>query len=233
MSAALAARTIAEEQMDDPDLDPETYQALLADLARLNRLLLTARPTLNFLARAIGGARRFRLLDVGYGQGDMLRAIARWANKRGLAADLVGVDLNPRSLAAAAGATPLCLPITYRTGDYADEVGEGWDFVISSSVTHHMSEPQIHEFLRFMESQAARGWIVNDVHRHAFAYYSYPLLAAAMRWHRIVREDGRLSIARAFRRADWQRLIAGSGIDPAGPRIVSRFPFRLCVERIR
>ena len=54
-----------------------------------------------------------------------------------------------------------------------------------------------------------------------------------MGWHRIVREDGRLSIARGFRRADWERLIAESGIDPEAPRIVRRALFRLCVERSR
>ena len=43
----------------------------------------------------------FRLLDVGFGHGDMLRAIARWARRRGIAVDLVGVDLNPKSEAAA------------------------------------------------------------------------------------------------------------------------------------
>ena len=51
--------------------------------------------------------------------------------------------------------------------------------------------------------------------------------------HRIVREDGRLSIARAFRPAEWEELLARAGIKPGAARIVRRFPFRLCVERIR
>lgn len=229
----LARRLVAEEQMDDPALDPEVYAAVIGDLARVNALLMVYRPTIAFIRRTLKGRRSFRLLDVGYGQGDMLRAIARWAGRRGIAAELVGVDLNERSIAAAAAATPPGLPIEYRTGDYADTAGAGWDYVISSSTTHHMTDPELHAFLLFMEAEARLGWYVNDIHRHPLAYWSFPILARAMRWHRMVREDGCTSIQRGFSRADWERLIAESGIDPAGPKVVRRFPLRLCVERAR
>jgi 2-polyprenyl-3-methyl-5-hydroxy-6-metoxy-1,4-benzoquinol methylase len=229
----LAVRERRDEQMDDPSLDPSVYAAVIGDLARVNALLMVYRPTIAFISRALGGRRAFRLLDMGFGQGDMLRAVARWAARKGLEADLVGIDLNPRSLAAAQAATPPGLPIDYRIGDYSALAGEGWDFVVSSSVTHHMSDEEIHAFLRFMEAEVGMGWMVNDIHRLPLAYYGFPVLARIMRWHRIVREDGRLSIGRSFRREDWRRLIAGSGIDPEAPRVVRRFPFRLCVERLR
>ena len=125
--------------MDDPDLDPAVYDAVLRDLERVNAWTFAARPTLSFLARASKGMTAFRLLDVGFGHGDMLRRIARWARGRGLAADLVGVDLNPRSEVAARAATPPDLPITYATGDYRDQPGR-FDFVVSSLVAHHMSD---------------------------------------------------------------------------------------------
>src|SRR5690606_29624219 len=104
MSLAIRART--EERMDDPSLPAADYAAVLADLAQVNRVTFAARPTLSFLARGLRGRDRFRLLDVGFGEGDMLRRIARWAARRGIAADLVGVDLNPNSAPAARAATP-------------------------------------------------------------------------------------------------------------------------------
>lgn len=230
---SLAQRSREEEQMDSPDLPAADYAAVLADLAQVNRVVMTARPTLAFLARVLKGRTRFRLLDVGFGQGDMLRAIARWATRKGIDADLVGIDLNPNSAPAARAATADGLPIAYRTGDYADLAGEGWDLVVSSLVTHHMSDAQIHAFLRFMEAEARIGWMVNDLHRLRLAHIGFPILAAAMRWHPIVRQDGTLSIARAFRRPEWDALIAGAGLDPQAARVVRRFPFRLCVERTR
>ena len=227
----LAERAIADELMDDPSLDAATYTDVLHDLAQVNTLTQARRPTLAFLDRAVGGRDRFRLLDVGFGDGDMLRAVARWATKRGIEAELVGIDLNPRSIAAAREATPEGLAIDFRKGDYADLAGQGWDCVISSLVAHHMTRDQLVTFLRFMEGEARAGWFVNDLHRHGFAYTGYPLLARLMRWHPIVRHDGRLSIARSYRPAEWQPLLRDAGITSA--RVFRAFPFRLCVERLR
>lgn len=227
---SLAARIRVEEQMDDPGLAPDIYDRVLGDLARVNAVTLAARPTLDFLKRGTGGVSAFRLLDVGFGHGDMLRRIARWARKRGVAVDLIGVDLNPRSAAIARAATPVAWPIEFRTGDYRDVAGP-IDFVISSLVAHHMTDAELVAFLRFMEARAERGWLVNDLHRLAFSYHGFPLLARLLGAHRIVREDGKVSIGRSFRPAEWQAILAEAGI--AGARVVRRLPFRLCVERLR
>ena len=227
----LEARTIAEERMDAEDLDEATYKALVHDLAKVNTVTLARRPTLDFLARAVGDAAEFSLLDVGYGDGDMLRAIHRWAAKRGKRARLVGIDLNPRSKAAAIEATPPGMAIDWRTGDYADLAGEKWDVIVSSLVAHHMTHVQLIAFLHFMDREARRGWFVNDLHRHGFAHLGFPLLARIMRWHEIVRHDGTLSIARSYRPKEWPPLLAEAGIVRAEVKRV--FPFRLCVERRR
>ena len=216
--------------MDDPALDRATYEALIADLAKVNRLTLAYRPTLAFLKRALAGRDSFSLLDVGYGDGDMLREIARWAAKRGKQARLVGVDLNASSLSAARKATPSDMPITYVTGDYA-ALDDSFDLIVSSLVAHHMSHAQLIAFLRHMDCEARLGWFVNDLHRHGLSYLGYPVLARIMRWHRIVRLDGQTSIARSFRPADWAGLLDQAGVDSA--EVTRRFPFRLCVSKIR
>ena len=226
----LEERLQTEELMDDPALPEETYRAVLADLSKVNRVTMAYRPTLKFLERAIGDRKSFKLLDVGFGQGDMLREIAVWAKARGIKAELVGVDLNRRSEQAAREATPANLPITYRTGDYGDLIDNRWDFVISSLVAHHMSRDELVLFLRFMESEARSGWFVNDLHRHAASYMGYPILAKLAGWHEIVRQDGRTSIARSYRAEDWDALLAEAGITKA--RVERHFPFRLCVERV-
>lgn len=227
---ALAERAIAEEQMDADDLSAETYAAVVGDLARVNAVTMAARPTLAFLARVCAGRRTLRLLDVGFGDGDMLRRIARWADRRGIAAELVGIDLNPRSAPVAQAHTPAALPIRYRTGDYRDCTGEGWDAIVSSLVAHHMSREQLLAFLRFMDGEARVGWLVNDLLRHRFAYAAFPWLARVAGWHRMVREDGTLSIARSYRPAEWPAILAEAGVSA---RVYRAFPFRLCVEHRR
>jgi SAM-dependent methyltransferase len=227
---SLATRAIAEELMDADDLDPATYAEVVGDLATVNIVTMAGRPTLDFLTRATRGMTSFRLLDVGFGDGDMLRRIARWARKRGLAADLTGVDLNPRSALAATAHTPADLGIRYVTGDYAGLAGGNWDFVVSSLVAHHMTHAQLIAFLRFMDSETRRGWLVNDLHRHGFAHWGFPILARIAGWHRIVRLDGTLSIARSYRPSEWPPILAEAGVEA---RIYRAFPFRLCVERLR
>lgn len=227
---SLKQRARDEEQMDDPSLDPRVYDEVLRGLGRVNKWTFAARPTLSFLARATRGLDGFSLLDVGSGEGGMLRTIAVWARRRGLAARLTGIDLNPKSEGVARAMTPEDMPVAFRTGDYRD-LGR-FDFVISSLVAHHMTDEQLRDFLRWMEANSDRGWFVNDLHRHGFAYSGYTLLAALLRVHRIVREDGQLSIARSFRPDDWRSILAGAGVTD-GVRVRRYFPFRLCVEQLR
>jgi SAM-dependent methyltransferase len=226
----LALRSREEEQMDSAELGAAEYDKVLRDLSHVNRWTLAARPTLDFIKRALGDQTRLSLLDVGFGSGDMLREIWRVARKRGVTPQLVGVDINPKSAPVAQAMTPPGAAIDFRTGDYRS-LERSFDVIISNLVAHHMSDRELIDFIRFMEERAEMGWIINDLHRHAFAYRGYPLLARLLGVHRIVREDGRLSIARSFRPPDWQEILVRAGISDA--RIVRRFPFRLCVERLR
>ena len=63
-----------------------------------------------------------------------------------------------------------------------------------------------------------------------FAYYGFPLLARLMGWHRIVRTDGTISIARAFTRRDWEGLLQRAGI-PA--QIAWHVAFRYSISRLK
>jgi SAM-dependent methyltransferase len=232
---SLRAPISAEEEMDAAELAPERYAKVLDDLSRINALTLAARPTLGFLDRVAArgvGARPWRILDVGFGSGDMLARIDRWGTKRGIALELVGVDLNPKSQSVAE--RRLGTRARLVTGDYRDLAGQDWDIILSSLVTHHMSVAERTEFLRFMDGEAMRGWLINDLHRQRLPFAGYPLLAALARVDPIVRRDGQLSVGRSFRRAEWQAMLADAlPATAATARIFRSFPYRLCVERIR
>ena len=233
--ASLATPIEREEEMDAAELPPARYAKVLGDLSRINGLTLARRPTIGFLERirARGaGDRPWRILDVGFGAGDMLLAIARWGDSRGIALDLAGVDLNPKS--ARVAETKLGGRARLITGDYRDLAGQGWDIILSSLVTHHMTPAQRREYLRFMDAECARGWLVNDLHRQRLPFAGYPLLASLAFVDPIVRRDGQLSVGRSFRRVEWQAMLADAlPATAAECRIFRSFPYRLCVERIR
>ncbi len=223
--------------MDDEGVDVATFAAVLAGLATVNSWTLARPPTLAWLNRATQHWQRgrvFTLVDVGSGQGDMLRAVHRWATRRGLEPRLTGIDLSPSSAPAAVAATPVAMGIRYMTGNVFDYVPpEPPDFIISSLVAHHMTDPMVVDFLVWMETTATRGWLINDLHRHSLAYWGFGLLATVARWHPYIRHDGMLSVARSFRRADWFRLIEKSGLEGSKITVEWKLPFRLCVGHIR
>jgi hypothetical protein len=126
------------------------------------------------------------------------------------------------------------MAIDFRTGDvFTAELGRRFDFVISSQMTHHLSDEVLVAFIQWMERTAVRGWFIGDLHRHAIPLHAFGLLARLAGWHRFVQHDGPVSIARSFRREDWQRLLAAAGQDPAAVEIRWHVPFRLCVSRIQ
>lgn len=205
----------------------------MRDLASVNTVTLARPPTLAFLrlvARRSAGT--LSLLDVGSGEGDMLRRIARWGARRGTALRLEGIDLNPACTEAARAATPSDLPITYRTGNVFDEAPGSVDVVISSLVTHHMSDDEIVHFLQWMERTARRGWFINDLHRHPLAYQGFRALSWTAGWHPTVRHDGAISVLRSFVRTDWERLLRQAGLDRVA-QVRWHVPFRYCVSRIK
>lgn len=227
-----SVRANEPELMDAEDLDPATYAALIADLARVNTITLARPPTLAWLAKATHGQDNFSLVDVGFGHGDMLRAIALWAQRHGKTARLVGIDLNPRSAPVAQAATDPALGIDYRTGA-AEALDFRPDFIISSLVAHHMADAELIGFLRWMETTATRGWFINELHRQRLAWVGFRLLAGVLRWHPIVRHDGALSVRRAFVRSDWDVLLAAAGLAQPPVDVRWHLPFRWGVGRVK
>lgn len=230
----LSVRSRQPERLDAQDVDPTELADCLRDLASVNTVTLARLPTLAFMRRVArrAGGEEISVLDVGSGEGDMLRRIARWGARRGTRLRLVGIDLNPASAIVAQAATPPGLPISYRTGDVFDEAPGSVDAVISSLVTHHMSDDEIVSFLRWMEQTARIGWFINDLHRHPLAYYGFKALSAAAAWHPIVQHDGAISVTRSFTGADWARLLRAAGLQKVAT-VRWHVPFRFCVGRIR
>jgi len=230
----MSARSTAAELMDTDTVDAADYRACLRDLATVNRVFLAARPTMDFLDRAAesrAAADRLRVCDVAFGEGDMLRKIWAWARRRGRAVELFGVDMNPEAAAAAHAAAP-GVPMTLATGNVlTHEPAAPFCVILSSLFTHHLSDADVVKFLRWMEANSTRGWFVNDLLRHPLPYHGFRAISAMFGWHRFVRHDGPVSIARSFRRRDWSALLEQAGINDA--KIELWTPFRLCVSRLK
>jgi 2-polyprenyl-3-methyl-5-hydroxy-6-metoxy-1,4-benzoquinol methylase len=225
------------ELMDQP-CAYEEFRDCLHDLAHVNRLMRAYTPTLNFLDRiAASGnlSEPLRILDVGFGGGDTLRAIAHWAAQRSIIVELTGIDLNPYAMRAAQELgthDPLAPSLDLITADvFRYRPQQQPDVIVSALFTHHLSSSEIVRFVRWMEEQARLGWFINDLERSSRAAWWFRFLSMLFGWHRFVRHDGPVSLRRAFRENDWQRLLREANV--ANASIESNPMCRLCVARVQ
>jgi SAM-dependent methyltransferase len=236
-AARLARRSTAVEKMDTECRDYEDYSTCLRDLAQVNYVTRTHAPVLRWLRRGLGDSRSFSLLDVACGYGDLLRTVSRWAKRRGIAAQLTGVDRNPWATRAAADAAQDATQnnggIRYVTSDVFEyEPDPTPDFIVSSQFAHHLDDATFPLFLAWLEARAARGWLVLDLRRHWIPYYGFPLLTWLFGWHRFIPIDGRISIARSLTADEWHAALDHAGL--AQVTKVRRYgPFRVEISRLR
>jgi 2-polyprenyl-3-methyl-5-hydroxy-6-metoxy-1,4-benzoquinol methylase len=221
------------ELMDEP-CSLDELRACLRDLARLNRWFLGYRPTLDWLDAVLPSrsGRPIRILDVACGYGDSLRRIEKWAQSRGIAVELTGIDLNPDAIAIAAQATPSTSAIRWVASDvFAYRPDKRVHLIVSSLFTHHLTEPDVIRFVQWMEATCKLGWFINDLSRAAIPYHLLGIFSKLAGLHRFVQHDGPVSIARSFTPDDWRRICAAAGLHPNDVSIEPAWPARLCVSR--
>jgi SAM-dependent methyltransferase len=232
----LSRRSTESEWLDGADASPEELALVLRDLARFNGAMLGHRPVIDWLRGATKDARKEKaltLVDVGCGYGDLLRAIRRWARKRDLTIRLIGLDLNRETIRIAQTVTDDADEIDYCVMDVFDFAPPvPIDFVVSSLVTHHMSDDLIVKFLRWMEKTAREGWLIYDLQRHSVPYYFIGLIGKLTRLHPMVIHDGRISVARSLTRTEWFARAGEAGLSRDAVRL-RWFLFRFAIGRLR
>ncbi len=232
-------------ELMDGDCSYGDFRGCLRSLEQINRWLLGYRPTLAWLNRLPSALRDpalrhhglrdpLHIVDVGSGGGDLLRQIAAWARRRGIAVELTGIDLNPYAARAAAESTPEELGITWVTGNaLAYRPEKPVDIVVSSLTAHHLEDEETVALLRWMEATAQAGWFINDLERSEWSCRMFGWVERMVGWHRFVRHDAPVSFRRAFREEDWVRLLTTAEV-PRDAVTVERWrPGRLCVGRWR
>jgi len=220
-------RIMADEIMDDPGQTEADFAAALEGLSTLNRITFAQVPLLRFLDELVAqqGLISLSLLDVGAGGGDALCAIAAWGERRGIALDLWGLDRSPwaERYAMARG-----VPARWITTDLFDLPAERrFDVVVCGLFAHHLDDPTMVRFLRWLPRHATRRWLILDLHRHWIAWSAVWAGTRLLRMHPMVIHDGPISVNRAFKRDELQRLVRQAGV---AAEIRWVLPFRWAVS---
>ena len=221
--------------MDLEGFSLEDLESCLSDISRINRWTLQSWPTLDFVEQAY---RRHKqkdgssmiLVDVGCGSGELLDQIAQFAKKKGMNLELYGVDRHPWAIQIAKkkffqSANFICCEFSAFQGTV--------DVIVSSLLTHHLDDEELVAYLREQNKRAQIGWFINDIHRHAIPYLFAIGLTRGARLHPMVQYDAPLSVARSFRRRDWEEVLGKVPNQDFTVAIDWRFPFKYCVTAWR
>jgi len=206
----LSRRIHDDELMDDLSRPESEFIQAYREIAKFNRYLGGVRAIERFLSTIEGGL----LLDVGAGACDIGDALAKHGRWRS-----VGLDLNDQGLRLARDSWVV-------VGD-AFELPfpeNSFDVVTASLFFHHLSDDDCVRVLQNMYKVARRRIIVNDLHRHHLAYLSTVLMTQLFSGSLMVRNDGPLSVRRAFRMNELAEIAQRAAINA---RIYRSFPYRL------
>jgi 2-polyprenyl-3-methyl-5-hydroxy-6-metoxy-1,4-benzoquinol methylase len=210
------------ELIDELTLSGDDLRRNLEELAFINQWLGGNQVTLSGLNKLLAGRSAnpalephlpLRIADLGCGGGDMLVLMAQWASRKKLPVDLVGIDANAFILDYARHHTRSYPNITYvQQNIFADEFRQHtFDIVTCTLFCHHFEEESLIRLLTQLRQQTRLGIVINDLHRHWFAYHSISWLTRWFSRSYLVKNDARLSVWRAFRRRDLERMISAAG----------------------
>jgi len=208
--------------------DLEVLEGSLADIRVVNRYLGDQRALLKHLSLKTAGMGTCSILDIATGSADLPVAIADWAAKTGMRANITGVDINEHTIGIARTQTAGYCGIKLEVADalslpYPDR---SFDFVICSKTTHHLDDQDVVRLIREMLRVARRGYIIMDLRRSWIAWALITLLTRLFTRNRMTRHDGPLSVLKSFTPIELAAFASSAG---ASDFTVHKEPFWLLV----
>lgn len=181
----------------------------LHELNLINKYLGGHAVTLNALDKLkLQKGKTYKIIDIGCGGGDTLVSMAKWGRKNGLSLELVGVDLKPDCIAYATQFCAAYPEISLVQNDYVDWFRQNpkVDITVSSLFCHHLSNEQLSQLISLSNESSNMASIINDLHRHALAYYSIAWITYLFSKSYLVKNDAKLSVLRGFSRQEIAQL---------------------------
>lgn len=202
----LKHRSDQEEIMDDFEMEGELLERTLDQIAWINKWLGGNHITVNGLQKLwkdVPLEQVLTIVDLGCGNGDMLRVVAGLARKKGRKVKLIGIDANDFTINYARKQSVDYPEISYMTDTIPSETFGilNYDVVLSTLFFHHFKDDEIIESLAEITEKASVGVVINDLHRNQWAVFLFRLLTIFIP-NPMVRADGVTSILRGFKKSE-------------------------------
>lgn len=216
-------RSELPEIMDNFSMEGEILKDALDKIAGINQLLGGNKVTLDGVKKLLNGAvsplnksvglaatspsTTISILDVGCGNGDMLRVLADYADSHQLKFKLKGIDANAFTIQHASQLSAAYENISYECIDIFDKsaLNVPYDIILCTLTLHHFKDPELLHLLSIFKENAGLGIVINDLQRSAIPYYLFIALCFVFRLNTMSKEDGLISILRGFKRKDLEQ----------------------------
>jgi len=218
----LSYRSNEKELIDDLELDNDALRQNLEELAIINKYLGGNQVTVSGLSRLMFDVRKpkienqtskITIADLGCGGGDMLMVMANWAKNKEIEAQFVGIDANDFMIDFAKKRTTNYANISFlHENIFSEEFKEkSFDIITMTLFCHHFDDESLVKIFKQFKKQSRIGIVINDIHRHWFAYHSIAWITKLFLKSYLVKNDAKLSVWRAFRRHDLAKIIQEAG----------------------
>jgi 2-polyprenyl-3-methyl-5-hydroxy-6-metoxy-1,4-benzoquinol methylase len=200
-------RTNNPEIMDDFDMKGEVLREALDKIAKINQLLggnqLTLRGVQELISK-IDKTQEITIVDVGCGNGDMLRKLADFGTKNNYNFNLIGIDANEFTINYARELSENHQNISYDCQNIFDKVFKElkYDIVLCTLTLHHFKNNEILNLQQVFFESARIGIVINDLHRSSVSYRLFQVVCVVFGLNQMSREDGLTSILRGFKKEE-------------------------------
>ncbi|MFT5103495.1 MAG: 2-polyprenyl-3-methyl-5-hydroxy-6-metoxy-1,4-benzoquinol methylase [Candidatus Latescibacterota bacterium] len=204
-------RSEQAEIMDDFALQGDELQLLLTDLKTVNTLLGGTNISLDGVTQLLKYCTKnetITIIDIGCGDGEILRKCAGLGEKLGLQFELIGLDANVHILNTAREKSKGYSNIQYQTVNIlSDNVAiPAHDIALCTLFLHHFPNDMIIRLLQRLMQESKAGVVINDLERNKLAFSLFKLFSFVFLRTKIAKHDGLVSIARSFRRNELQQF---------------------------
>lgn len=222
-------RSDKREIMDDFELQGKELKKTLNDLDKVNKWLGGNKVSIEGLESVLKStcfAQPVRIMDVGCGNGSLLKEIAEYGRKNGIQMQLSGIDANPYTIELARQNTSSYPEITFKALDIFSEdfKYQKVDIIFCTLTLHHFSDPEILQILENFTQIAEMGIVINDLHRSRVAYFLFRIFCKVFIDNEIAKKDGLTSILRGFKKEDLKAY--GKNLEVRAQKINWKWAFR-------
>ena len=198
------------EMMDDFTIEGVVFRDTLDKLEIINRFLGGNKLTIHGLKKLLQNQSKNKtitIVDLGCGHGDILRDVAEFGRKKNYSFKLIGIDANFAAIEYARELSKEYSELSFEMIDIFSEdfKKQSYDIVLCTLFLHHFKNEELISFLKSTVKKATIGVVINDLHRHKLAYYLFKLIGFFIK-NKMIREDGLISILRAFKRKDLENI---------------------------